>query len=90
MTAVNIIGYIYLVKANFETRKLLHYFVVLIQNQFNKMIKKIVRSDNKSEFIFLKFGIIHQNFCVETPHKNYIVEHKHIHILNIIRNIERV
>lgn len=80
--------WIYLMKAKFETRKLMHDFVVLIKNQFDKVIK-VIRTDNGVEFLYpefyAKFGILHQTSCVETPQQNSIVERKHRHILNVTR-----
>lgn len=59
----------------------------LVENQF-KVILKLIRTDDGSEFInnetFLFFqdkGMIHQNSYPYTPQQNSVVERKHKHLL---------
>jgi len=77
-------------KLKFENGFLVKSFVALIQTKFHKTIK-CIQTDNGPEFnltqLFTKKGTIHQKSCVETPHQNGLVEHKHYHILNIIRSL---
>ncbi|XP_004499523.1 uncharacterized protein [Cicer arietinum] len=44
--------WIYLMKAKFETQKLMHDFVVLVENQFDKVIK-VIRTHNGVELLYL-------------------------------------
>lgn len=71
--------------------KLVHNFILYVQNQFSTTIK-VFRSDNGSEFlnvslsnILSSLGIIHQRSCVYTPQQNGKVERKHRHLLNTAR-----
>ncbi|KAL0377947.1 UNVERIFIED_CONTAM: hypothetical protein Sradi_3100200 [Sesamum radiatum] len=68
-------------------------FITLTQTQFGKTIK-IIRSDNGSEFLSIKFqtflqqhGILHQRSCAYTPQQNGVVEHKHKHLLTMARSL---
>lgn len=61
----------------------------MVERQFNKQVK-IVRSDNGTEFTYMKTyfrdnGIIHKTSCVGTLQQNGRVERKHRHILNVAR-----
>ncbi|XP_075086199.1 uncharacterized protein LOC142168922 [Nicotiana tabacum] len=63
----------FLLKLKFDVCVVLTQLIVLIQTQFNKVVK-VVRSDNGSEFVnstcttlFQKHGIIHQRTCAYTP-----------------------
>jgi len=33
------------------------------------------------------FGILHQTYCIETPHQNTMVKMKHQHILKVVKSI---
>jgi hypothetical protein len=59
----------------------------MVHTQFNFKVK-CIRSDNGHEFKLHKFyndnGIIHQSFCVGTPHQNDVMERKHQHILGAL------
>ena len=82
--------WVYPMIAKSETRNALSRFITLIHNQFNTVIK-VIHSDNGSEFVcatlYESLGIFHQTSCVETPHKNSVVERKHQHILNVTRSL---
>ncbi|GAA0167658.1 hypothetical protein LIER_22538 [Lithospermum erythrorhizon] len=61
----------------------------MITRQFQANVK-IVRSDNDTEFkpllpYFSEHGILFQTSCVGTPLQNGRIEHKHRHILNVVR-----
>lgn len=65
--------WVFLMKFKNEVFGILRNFLVLIQNQFNKCVKKI-RSDNETEFfnkdcksLFESLGIIHESSCPHTP-----------------------
>ena len=63
--------------------------MALVERQFNQRIKR-VRSDNSTEFNFLrpyfvKQGIIFETSYVKTPQQNGRGERKHQHILNVAR-----
>lgn len=77
-----------LLKSKFEVSLHAQNFITLIENQHN-ITPKTIRTDNGPEFDLLAFyaskGIIHQQFYVETPQQNAIIERKHQHILNVGR-----
>lgn len=63
-------------------------FCKLIENQFNKTIKRI-RCDNGGEFtsnimlnLYTKQGILLETTCLHTPQQNGVVERKHRHLLD--------
>ncbi|XP_075085122.1 uncharacterized protein LOC107763294 [Nicotiana tabacum] len=81
----------FLLKLKYDVCVVLTQLIVLIQTQFNKVVKA-VKSDNGSEFVnstcttlFQKYGIIHQRTCVYTPRQHRIAERKHMHILEVTR-----
>lgn len=70
---------------------ILQCFFTLVQNQFNKSIKR-VRSDNGTEFfnrncrtLFESLGILHESSCSHTPQQNGVMERKHRHIIEVTR-----
>jgi len=73
-------------KTEGETRNLLHNFIILVKNQFNRNIKTF-RTFNGKEFdcneLYEKYGILHQRTCVETPQQNVVAKRKHQHIMNV-------
>lgn len=77
-------------KHKFDVRTCILNFVAYISTQFHAKIK-VIRCDNAMEFNMPSFysnhGILHQTSCVETPQQNYIVEHKHRHLLNVTRTL---
>jgi len=77
-----------------EKRKashLLRIFCLIAKTQFKANVK-IIRSDNRLEFIsgpmknfYGEHGIIHQTSCVGNPQQNRRAERKHHHILEVAR-----
>lgn len=69
-----------------KTQYHLKSFITNVERQFESKVK-VIRSDNGSKFIMKHFdddtGIVHQNFCIETPEQNGIIERKHQHLLNV-------
>ena len=83
--------WIFLMQHKSEVHHLLMNFVEFVQTQFHTTIK-IVRSDNRIEFLSLQpfftfCGIEFQRTCVYTPQQNGVVERKHHHILNVPRSL---
>jgi hypothetical protein len=82
--------WIILLKTKSEVSLLVQQFIVMLENQFNTVVKT-VRTNNGPEFLIPKFyaskGIIHQTSCVETPQQNGRVERKHQHLLNVGRSL---
>lgn len=83
--------WVFLMKHKSEVEHFLTKFCHLVQNQFEKKVKRI-RTDNGPEFqsrSMLKFyheqGIILETSCTDTPQQNKVVERKHRHILEIAR-----
>lgn len=71
-------------RAKNEVTYHLQNFVHMAERQFEKKVC-VVRSDNGTEFMclnpfFASQGILHQTFCVGTPHQNGRVERKYHHI----------
>jgi len=73
-----------------ETKILLHNFIILIKNEFNRNIKTII-TDNGKEFdcneLYEKYGILHQRTCFEIPQQNVVAGRKHQHIMNTTRSL---
>lgn len=72
-----------------EVPQIFKNFVSMVGRQFQKLIK-CVRSDNGTEFTymkkyFLENGIVFRTSCTGTPQQNGRVEWKHRHILNVAR-----
>lgn len=81
--------WVYLLINKAEVFRTMRAFFSMVKRQFNKCVK-VVRSDNGTEFIymkdyFLEQGIIFQTSCVGKPQQNGRVERKHRHILNVAR-----
>ena len=83
----------FLMRLKSDVVSLLKQFVVEIETQFDKRIKRI-RSDNGTEFfntncddLFKLHGIIHESSCAYTPQQNGVVERRHRHILETARAI---
>lgn len=74
--------WIYLMRMKSDVFLLIKSFLILVKNWFDANIK-IIRSDNGLEFfnsqcstLFTSVGILHQNFCVQTPQQNKVAERK--------------
>ena len=72
---------------------ILQSFYVFVKNQFNKHIQRI-RSDNGGEFFntdcndfLVTHGIIHESSCPYTPQQNGVAKRKHIHVLEVSREL---
>jgi hypothetical protein len=82
--------WVHLMNNKAQVRSMLCSFFQLVATQFQCKIKYI-RSDNGVEFqmteIFQSQGVIHQLSCVETPQQNFVVERKHLHLLNVARSL---
>jgi hypothetical protein len=69
-----------------QTRSIVQSFFKMVATQFNCKINSL-RSDNGVEFqmddFFSQEGTLHQLSCVKTLQKNYVVEQKHQHLLNV-------
>jgi len=65
--------WVYLMKDITDASKLLQGFVLMVKNQFNKIVK-VVRCENGSEFtsgpmqeFYFSHGILRESSCVDTP-----------------------
>lgn len=81
----------YLLHSKDEVFEALKGYIIMVQNQFNAQIKAF-RSDNGSEFVNIKvgilfrdYGILHQKTCVNLPQQNGIVERRHRNLLETAR-----
>jgi len=83
--------WVYLLQDKIEAYERTVQFCCMVKTQFWTHVQK-VRSDNGTEFTngklqeyFLKWGILHETSCVDTPQQNGRVERKNRHLLNIAR-----
>ena len=83
--------WVYLLRDKIKMYDHIVQFCCMVKTQFGKHVQR-VRSDNGTEFTrgklqeyFLKWGILHETSCVDTPQQNGRVEQKNRHLLNIAR-----
>ena len=81
----------YLLRDKIEAYDRIVQFYCMVKTQFGTHVQR-VRSDNGTEFTrgklqeyFLKWWILHETSCVDTPRQNRRVGQKNRHLLNITR-----
>ncbi|RDY02258.1 hypothetical protein CR513_14309, partial [Mucuna pruriens] len=83
------VTWIFLMKHRSEVCQIFVDFFCLVNNQFNKSIKRL-RSDNGTKFVNLEFskfpkdnGVIHELMYVNTPKQNGVAERQNRHLLEV-------
>lgn len=80
------VTWIYMMRNKSDVHYIFFAFIKYVQTQYQSVIKKL-RSDNAPELAFSQLitylGIVHQFSCAYTPQQYSVVEHKHLHLLNV-------
>ena len=76
--------WVYLLKNKFDVHAIFPRFLALVKTQFQLRVKAF-RTYNAPELefgsLFSSLGVLHQFSYVERPQQNFVVEHKHQHLI---------
>lgn len=84
--------WVHLMETKHEAYSVITQFINMADTQYNKKMKKVMRSDNALEFkdsiwtiLFHSMGIIHETTCVDRPQHNGRAGRRHENLLEMVR-----